>query len=134
MNKSWLVLIVALFIFTPQLLAEEKAEPETRTLTGAYEWSARGSGGDLEAVFTPTGENTWNVSFHFTFRGDEHTYTGTAEGGLGDGSLSGTVLNETEKRTFTFTGEFAEGEFSGTHAERHGESDVDTGTITLKEG
>jgi len=134
MKNSWLVLIVALLIFTPQLMAEEKVEAETRTLTGAYEWSARGSSGDLEAVFTPTGENTWDVSFHFEFRGEAHTYSGTAEGALGDGSLSGTVLNEKKKRTFSFTGEFAEGEFSGTHSERHGTSDVDTGTLTLKEG
>jgi len=134
MKKSWLILIVALLIFTPQLIAEDKAEAETRTLIGAYEWSARGSGGELEAVFTPTGEKSWDVSFHFKFRGEEHTYSGTAEGGLGDGSLNGTVLNENKKRTFTFTGEFVEGEFSGTHAEMHGESEVDTGTLTLKEG
>ena len=81
MKKSWLILIVALLIFTPQLIAEDKAEAETRTLTGAYEWSARGSGGELEAVFTPTGEKSWDVSFHFKFRGEEHTYSGTAEGG-----------------------------------------------------
>lgn len=134
MKKCWPILIVALLISAPLLLAEDAAAPETRTLNGTYVWDARGSEGDLEAVFTPTGENKWDVKFHFEFRGKSHTYSGTAEGKLGDGAMSGTVLNETEKRTFTFAGEFADGAFSGTHAERHGESEVDTGTLELKEG
>ena len=134
MKKCLLILAAALLLLSPQMMAEDSAEPASRTLNGSYKWDARGSEGDLEAVFTPTGDNTSNVSFNFEFRGKAHTYTGTAEGGLGEGALSGTVLNESKKRTFTFTGDFSDGEFSGTHAEMHGESEVETGTLTLKEG
>ena len=34
--------------------------------------------------------------------------------------LEGRVLNDNKRRTFTFDGSFAEGEFSGTHAEVSG--------------
>jgi hypothetical protein len=105
---------------------------DARTLKGGFVWT-QGSEGDLEAVFIPAGEDRWEVSFHFTFRGEDHTYTGEAEGSLNEGSLSGTVLNETKKRTFTFTGEFEKGEFRGTHAEVGESGERKTGTLTLAE-
>ncbi len=104
---------------------------DSQTLTGEFVWDQRGNRGDLEAVFTATGENTWNVDFHFTFRGSPHTYSGTAEGSLSQGALSGKVYNESKKRTFTFRGNFEDGQFSGTHAEVEGKKKIDTGTLTL---
>ena len=106
---------------------------ESRTLTGEFVWSQRGRSGDLEAVFTPTGEGRWDVAFYFTFRGTPHTYSGTAEGSLSDGQLSGTVKNEGNNRTFTFRGAFEEGVFNGTHAEIGGSGPIDTGTLSLEE-
>ena len=106
---------------------------DARTLTGEFVWTDRDRSGDLEAIFTATGEGTWDVSFHFTFRSTPHTYSGTAEGSLAGGDLTGTVLNENRKRTFTFSGSFKEGTFNGTHAEIEGEKTHATGTLTLKE-
>jgi len=103
-----------------------------RTLKGTFEWNDSGKKGDLEAVFTPTGEGKWDVAFHFVFRGEPHTYAGTAEGSLASGALKGRVLNDNKNRTFVFTGTFADGEFHGTHAEVGDDGDHPTGTLTLK--
>ena len=105
---------------------------EKRTLKGSFHWTDGGNKGDLEAVFTPTGEGTWDVAFHFKFRGEPHTYSGTAEGTLANGALEGRVLNEGRNRTFTFKGTFAEGEFQGAHAEIEDDGEHATGTLTLR--
>lgn len=128
-NKALLVIALAVFstAFGWCALAED-----TQTLTGEYLWERREMSGPLEAVFTPAGEGKWEVSFHFTFREESHTYTGMAEGSLTEGALSGEVLNESKERTFTFTGAFDEGVFTGTHAEIREGKKIDTGTMTLK--
>ena len=74
---------------------------DSQTLTGEFVWDQRGNRGDLEAVFTATGENTWNVDFHFTFRGSPHTYSGTAEGSLSQGALS--VVDEGKGTTNVYS-------------------------------
>jgi len=105
---------------------------EPRKLKGSFEWTGAGKTGDLEAVFTPTGEGKWDVAFHFEFRGQAHVYAGTAEGTLAGGDLKGRVLNDEKNRTFTFAGAFTEGEFRGTHAEIGDDGEHATGTLTLK--
>ena len=108
--------------------AAEPGQDDRRTLNGNYYWTDGSTRGALKAVFTQTGEQTWDVEFRFRFRDRPHTYTGVAEGSLGDGELSGTVKNESKRRTFTFRGEFENGRFEGDHFEgRHR-----TGTLTLK--
>ncbi len=102
-----------------------------RTMNGEYKWNRMDEGAPLEAIFTPAGDNAWEVSFHFEFRGEKHTYTGTAQGNLTDGSLAGKVFNEDKKRTWTFEGAFEEGTFRGTHQEHRGEESFDTGTLWL---
>ena len=104
---------------------------DATTLNGQFLWSHRDMAGNLEAVFRPTGEATWSVDFHFKFRDQPHTYSGTAEGSLSDGALKGQVHNEGKDRTFTFSGSFKDGKFSGTHAEIEGEKTQQTGTLTL---
>ena len=102
-----------------------------QTLRGEYNWNA-GATGDLEAVFTPTGEATWDVAFHFKFRDEPHTYSGKAEGSLNGGKLKGEVQNESKQRTFTFEGKFnKKGKFSGSHAEITGGRNAETGTLSL---
>ena len=127
-RTSSLLLMTALLLAAPAVLAEEAS----KTLTGSFVWDGRGTEGDLEAIFTPTGEGTWSVDFHFEFRGKPHTYSGVAEGEIGAGKLKGRVQNESKRRTFTFTGEFADGTFRGSHAEVEGEREVSTGTLMLE--
>ena len=111
---------------------EQKVEKkDTKTLTGKYLWTQTGEAGDLEAVFTPAGENKWNVDFRFAHSGDDHVYSGSAEGNLKDGALSGRVTNEAGKREFTFEMKFEEGRFTGTHAEVTGGNEKKTGTLNL---
>ena len=105
---------------------------EKRTLKGSFEWTDSGKKGDLEAVFTPTGEGKWDVAFHFEFRGQPHVYAGTAEGTLAGGDLKGRVFNEDKNRSWTFTGTFTDGEFRGTHAEIGDDGEHPTGTLKLK--
>jgi len=109
-----------------------RAAEDSATLNGEYVWENGNATGDLEAVFTPSGEGEWNVSFNFTFRNKPHTYSGTAKGNLAEGALQGTVLNENKKRTFMFEGTFEDGVFIGTHKELDGEKSFSTGTLTLR--
>ena len=119
--------VVALIVTAAPSTAEDST-----TLTGEYRWSRRDNNGDLEAVFKPTGDEQWDVSFYFTWRGDDHVYSGTAEGSLTDGELSGTVLNDNKKRTFTFAGSVEGGVFEGIHKEITGGKEERTGTLTLR--
>jgi hypothetical protein len=125
-RATQLVAVVAVMAVSLGLAA---GGDQDRTLTGSYLWSDTGKSGDLKAVFTPTGEAKWDVSFFFTFEGQDRVYSGTAEGTLADGALEGTVLNEKKNRTFSFKGSFTDGEFSGSHAE----SGRPTGSLKLKE-
>ena len=129
MRRS-LLLLAALAVLIPMAGSAPSAGEET-TLTGSFVWNHQGRPGDLEAVFIPTGDSTWNVDFHFEFRGKPHTYSGTAEGSLGKGKLEGTVKNENRRRTFSFSGSFEDGTFKGTHAEIEDGVAHDTGTLTL---
>ena len=119
----------AILILT--LVGAAFAGDESQTLIGEYQWDQAGIDGELKAVFTPTGENQWDVSFHFDFRSEPHVYSGSAEGNLVDGTLQGEVKNENKKRTFTFTGSFEDGIFRGTHREITRGRAADTGTLTL---
>ena len=127
MRRTALVLVGVAILLAAGVAGAE----ESRTLTGQFAWNHRANRGDVEAVFTATAQGAWDVTFRFTFRGTPHVYQGTAEGSLSEGDLRGKVLNETKKRTFTFTGAFKNGEFRGTHAEIEGQREVQTGTLTL---
>ena len=124
---GWVALAVAVAVTTLGLGAAAEAD-ETRTLNGRYEWTGGGSGGPLEAQFTPRAEGGWSVAFHFVFRDRPHTYEGVAIGELGSGELGGEVKTENGRRSFTFEGRFDNGVFRGTHAERGRR----TGTLTLE--
>ena len=105
---------------------------ETETLKGQFVWNNGDQAGDVEAVFTPTGKNMWDVAFHFTWEGEPHTYSGTAEGNLKKGDLSGHVETDGEQKgQFVFKGQFKDGTFEGTHAGMRDGEERPTGTITL---
>ena len=127
MRTALLLLAVALL-----LPLSSVATDGAQTLNGEFQWNRMDNPGDLKAVFEPTGDSSWDVSFYFEFRGKPHTYTGTAEGSLTEGALRGKVFNENKKRTWTFEGAFEEGTFRGTHKEHRGEEIHDTGTLWLK--
>ena len=121
--------LILLTVFVSSMAFAGTQEP--RTFSGHYDWDAQDLSGNLEAVFTPTGESTWDVSFHFTFQGP-HTYVGTAEGSLEAGKLEGTVVNERETRKFDFSGTVKKGKFRGTHFESTNGARRKTGTLSLK--
>lgn len=104
-----------------------------RTLSGEYVSSFETGKQPLRAVFTPTGNDQWDVTFYFKFHGKKHEYEGTAEGSLDGGELRGTVMNEHKRRTFTFQGRFRDGEFRGTHAEIKRTGERRTGSLILAE-
>lgn len=122
--------LFVLFLVAPATMADD-----TQTLEGEFIWERddHDIAGPLKAVFESTGEDTWDVSFHFTFEDKPHVYTGTANGNLKDGELTGEVLSDgEEQQPYTFSGTFAEdGSFSGTHQYNGGEEARDTGKITL---
>jgi hypothetical protein len=108
---------------------------DTETLTGEFVWT-RDDGdetGDLEAIFTVTGEGAYDVVFHFDWEGEPRTWKGTAKGSLEKGKLEGEVLSDfDDPATFTFSGKFKKGAFQGTHGQvtKDGELKA-TGTMTL---
>ncbi len=121
--------LTMLLLLVASTLAEGQAA--RRTLNGTYLWEQGGDRGNLEAVFTPAGDRHWNVDFHFTFNGADHTYSGTADGRLDEGVLSGRVSSDGRQRVFTFRGTFENGRFRGTHAEVSRGGEERTGTLTL---
>jgi len=120
------LVLLAIFVSSIGYAAEEG----TKTFSGHFRWDAQDLSGNLEAVFTPTGEAAWDVSFHFVFQGS-HTYSGTAEGDLKTGKLEGTVFNERETRSFDFRGTVKKGKFRGVHFESTGGARRKTGTLSM---
>ena len=107
------------------------------TLKGSFVWERKDDNrnGDVTAVFTPTGDNQWDVSFHFDWEDGPHIYSGTATGDLSGGDLKGAVEGDSEDRkmSFRFTGSFKDGTFTGTHAFLDKEGELrPTGTLTLR--
>lgn len=132
MKRIALLLALALTtVLVSATVVADSTKPMEKTLTGEYHWTNADEKGALKAVFKPTGDDTWDVSFYFQFRDKDHTYSGTATGSLSDGSLSGTVKNENERRTFTFEGTTTAGNFEGKHAETTGGGERRTGTLAL---
>jgi hypothetical protein len=104
------------------------------TLTGEFLWKHMNHVGDLDAVFTKTGDGAWGVEFRFVWEGELHVYRGTAEGSLTNGELRGNVVTDNPERpqTFSFAGMFERGRFTGTHtALQAGGGTYPTGTLTL---
>ncbi len=104
------------------------------TLTGEFLWKHMNHTGDLDAVFTKTGDGAWAVEFRFVWEGELHVYRGTAEGSLTDGELRGNVVTDNPEwpRTFFFAGRFERGRFTGTHTALQASGGTHpTGTLTL---
>jgi len=104
------------------------------TLTGEFFWKHMNHTGDLDTVFTRTGDGAWSVEFRFVWEGERHVYRGTAEGSLTDGELRGNVVRDNHGRpqTFFFAGRFERGRFTGTHTALQASGGTHpTGTLTL---
>jgi hypothetical protein len=128
--------LVLLLLTAAVLAGGSTSAADTVTLEGEFVWQ-RSDGdhaGGLRAVFTATGEQTWNVAFHFDWEDGPHTYSGTASGDLTTGKLEGEVVNDNpdRKQRFRFTGTFEDGTYSGTHGHVQEDGSLrDTGTLTL---
>ncbi|HXV77347.1 MAG TPA: hypothetical protein VD788_13595 [Candidatus Polarisedimenticolaceae bacterium] len=110
------------------------AETETVTLKGQFVWerSDKGIPGELAAMFTPSGEGTWDVVFHFEWEGEMREWKGTATGNLGSGRLEGEAVEDRDrKRTFAFRGAFTDGVFAGSHGQLRDGELSSGGTLTL---
>ncbi|MCG8461092.1 MAG: hypothetical protein MI919_32815 [Holophagales bacterium] len=131
-KAAWtFVAALALLLVLPGMAVA--GEAESKTFEGEYQWNRQDEPGAIKAVFTATGENQWKVDFYFTFREEDHVYSGTAEGSLENGSLTGEVVSDGEEpHPFTFEGTVKNGVFEGTHASVGGEEKQDTGTISLR--
>jgi hypothetical protein len=125
--------LVACLIALGGTLAGDKVK-----LEGGYVWNRTEGNleGKLEAVFTSTGSDQWDVTFRFDWEDGPHVWSGTAQGNLKSGDLSGKVLSDGDQATeFEFDGSFEGSTFNGTHAQvrRNGEPRA-TGTLSLGPG
>ncbi len=130
------VAVIAVTVLTLLLSVQDGAVPsgDEVTLTGEFLWKHMNHTGDLDAVFTKTGDGAWGVEFRFVWEGELHVFRGTAEGSLTDGELRGNVVTETPQRpqTFFFAGRFERGRFTGTHTALQASGGTHpTGTLTL---
>ena len=132
MKQVVLALVALALVFAlPAVAAEAEAATESQTLEGQYQWNRMEEPGDIKAVFTPTSDGQWEVSFYFNFRDEDHVYSGTANGSLTAGDLSGEVMSDGENpRPFQFEGKVVDGVFEGTHGTT-GDDAQETGTIKL---
>ena len=70
MKKATLILtLFALLATLPCIASAADGESQSQTLTGQFIWERQDKNieGPVEAIFEATGENMWNVAFHFTF-------------------------------------------------------------------
>ncbi len=130
-RTAWRVILILLVV---SLAGVAIAEGE-QTLNGTFAWVKDDgeSTGDLEAVFTKTGEGKWDVVFHFVWEGKPRAWEGTAQGSLSEGDLAGEVVTgDSDNPTiFKFKGSFTDGAFTGTHGRVREGKLSETGTITL---
>ena len=124
--------IVLTLVFLSALALGNAVAEDTETLKGSFLWNNEDQTGDLEAVFSKTGDNTWDVAFHFEWEGAPRTFSGTAEGSLSSGELKGEVMSDGERPSpFYFTGSFEDGVFKGTHGGMRNGEKREAGTLTL---
>ena len=128
-KRALLAAALVLTLALPALAAAPPFAPVT--LRGSYVWEQGDEEGRLEAEFTPTDEHRYRVVFRFERGGASHTYEGTAEGSLEQGTLRGRVQSDRRRRTFSFSGVVKDGKFTGTHAEGEGIGEQRTGTLSL---
>ena len=109
------------------------------TLQGQFVWNTTSGEevtGDLKAIFTPTGEDAWDLAFHFEWEGEAKVYSGTVHGSLSEGALEGEVNDGGEgenRHTYRIRGSFKDGEFAGVHTILSNEDGPrDLGTLTLR--
>lgn len=106
-------------------------------MEGEFAWIRRNkeTKAPLKAVFTSDGKKKWKVIFNFKWGKKAKIYTGTAEGELVDGKLTGKILNDNKKRTFSFVADMKSGKLTGEHWEiskrRGKEKKTRTGTFTM---
>lgn len=130
--------VAAIAVFVLALLwpvQDGAGRPEHEvTLSGGFLWEQMNHQGDLDAVFTKTGDGVWIVEFRFVWAGEMHVYRGTAEGSLTDGELRGSIVTDDPRwpKKFFFTGAFKHGRFTGTHTALQPSGGLyPTGTLTL---
>ena len=130
MNTQAVRWLAILTLFLPAYAGS--ANEAALTLNGEFAWDAY-ERGKLKAVFTPAGDERWDVAFHFHWSGQPRVFSGTAEGSLTEGKLEGEVRTENKRRTWVFRGSFEDGRFRGSHAEVSSRGrERDTGSLTLK--
>ena len=84
-------LAIGLLALVCLLLPANLGAEETVTFRGEYVWDLDGHQNQVEAVFTSTGEGTWDVTFDFDYARREGTYEGTAKGSLQNGTIEAEV-------------------------------------------
>ena len=107
------------------------------TMEGQFVWEREDGShdGGLKAIFTPTGDGTWDVAFHFDWEDGPHVYTGSCSGDM-DGELTGDVVSDGEREmNFKFMGAFEDGTYTGTHGFVDKDGEIKhAGTLTLSKG
>lgn len=146
-----LVLVAAVFMMPAFLVALTAEESAKKILTGTYTWEGGEPTSGLTAEFTPAGEGHWKVTFRVKSEGGSSSYSGTADGKLGEGPLTGRVENDATRQTafafnsdftggqvaqnrevYTFKGEFKNGRLLATHFSLVDcKEEKETGTLDL---
>jgi len=109
-----ILLTVITFLSSNNIFASEDI-----ILSGTYKSIKYGSG-PLTGIFTKIASKKYNAVFKFVWKKKNYIYTGTLEGNLTKGDISGIIFNKTKKRRFIFKAKAANGKISGTQWETYG--------------
>jgi hypothetical protein len=130
--KRPVVLLAALILAGPAVAATATGP---QTFQGSFVWTNgdQSQTGKIEAVFTPTATERWDVAFSFLWEGEPRVFKGTAEGSLEFGKLKGRVRDDRKpEHGYIFMGKIKDGRMHGehSHVDQEGKT-VETGTFML---
>jgi hypothetical protein len=122
-----LCLLIAPSADRPTLAADASDEI---TLAGGYTSTLPPRDPDtLKAVLKSTGANKYDVTFTATFKGKPMIYTGTIEGDLKNGPITGQAKSADGKMSYTFNGASKDGAIACKHFKNGKDA---SGEFTLK--
>jgi hypothetical protein len=128
-----LTLVSVVVVVCAALIALAAEDPIT--MKGHFNWNKqKDQEHDLNAAFTPTGENAWDVVFDFKWKGKPMRYEGEARGSLESGSFEGAASTDGGKRRWIYSGKADAGTINCKHTQvmRGGkEQSLLTGNFTI---
>lgn len=116
MSRASMILIcTVMFLSFGDGYAAEEAEAEKKLeYAGTFVWNKKSRNiykkkFPLKAILTPDGKGKWHIEFSFTWEKKPHVFTGSLNGDLKDGAITGFAERGKGKMRWTFSGAASKG-------------------------